>query len=846
MNKIFAALFLHLSFAMAFAQAPLQSPEQFLGYPLGVRFTRHHRVVEYFQQVAAARPNNVKFVQYGETYEHRPLVVAIIASDENFKNLEQIRMDNLRRTGFEQGAPTTNVALVWLSYNVHGNEANSTEASMKTLYELANPANKDTQEWLKNTVVIIDPCINPDGRDRYANYYNQYGNYPPDPSPDAKEHREPWPGGRANHYLFDLNRDWAWESQTESQARIKLYNQWMPHVHVDFHEQGYNSPYYFNPAAEPLHDVISKWQREFETMIGRNNAKHFDEQGWLYFTKERFDLFYPSYGDTYPTYSGAIGMTFEQGGGGFGGLEITTKEGDPLTLKDRLTHHYTSGLSTVEITSQNAARVTAEFEKYFKENMSNPASPYKTYVIKGDNNTDKVNRITAWMDTHRIQYGYPAAGKSTKGFDFESQSNKTVTVNTDDVVINIYQPKGRFVTTVFEPQSNLHDSITYDITAWNLMYAYGLKAYALNERINVARPYGQKTAENPAVAPRPYAYIFKYQSMEDVKFLAAMLKDGYKVRSAEKAFAVGGNGFDAGTLIVTRRNNESMEGFDNALTGLAKKMGRKIYTTTTGFVDSGKDFGSGDVNYLKAPKVALLGGEQTSSLGFGEVWHFFERQLHYPVTVIGTDYFKSISLEKYDVLIFPPGYYHMFDEGLLAKIGDWVTAGGRLIVTAQALNSFADKKGFALKKYASEEAKKAAEKEEGQEKKDNALVRYDEAEREQLSQAIFGAIYKVTMDPSHPLSFGLGDTYYSLRTTPMRYDYMLDGWNVGTLRGNVKPLMGFAGYKANQALRDTMVFGVEDKGRGEVVYLVDNPMFRSFWENGKMLFSNAVFVVGGQ
>ena len=289
-----------------------------------------------------------------------------------------------------------------------------------------------------------------------------------------------------------------------------------------------------------------------------------------------------------------------------------------------------------------------------------------------------------------------------------------------------------------------------------------------------------------------------------------------------------------------------MEGFDNALTGLAKKMGRKIYTTTTGFVDSGKDFGSGDVNYLKAPKVALLGGEQTSSLGFGEVWHFFERQLHYPVTVIGTDYFKSISLEKYDVLIFPPGYYHMFDEGLLAKIGDWVTAGGRLIVTAQALNSFADKKGFALKKYASEEAKKAAEKEEGQEKKDNALVRYDEAEREQLSQAIFGAIYKVTMDPSHPLSFGLGDTYYSLRTTPMRYDYMLDGWNVGTLRGNVKPLMGFAGYKANQALRDTMVFGVEDKGRGEVVYLVDNPMFRSFWENGKMLFSNAVFVVGGQ
>lgn len=846
MHKTLLTLLFNLMLVSAFAQNNLQSPEQFLGYELGDRFTRHHKVVEYFQHVAAVRPNNVKFIQYGETYEHRPLVVAIIASEENLKNIEQIRLDNLRRTGFETGVPSTNVALVWLSYNVHGNEANSTEASMKTLYDMANPSNGKTQGWLKNTVVIMDPCINPDGRDRYANFYNQYGNYPPDSSPDAKEHREPWPGGRANHYLFDLNRDWAWQSQTESQARIKLYNQWMPQVHVDFHEMGYNSPYFFAPAAEPLHEVISNWQRQFLNMVGKNNAKYFDEQGWLYFTKERYDLFYPSYGDTYPTYSGAIGMTYEQGGGGFGGLTITTKEGDPLTLKDRLTHHYTNGLSTIEVTSQNASKVTEEFEKYFKENLTNPASPYKTYVIKADNNPDKINRITSWMDTHRIQYGHPSSGKSTKGFDYQTQSNGSVTVNTDDVVINVYQPKGRFVTTLFEPQSKLSDSITYDITAWNLMYAYGLKAYALNERINVTKPYEQKKADNSSVSAKPYAYLFKYQSMEDVKFLATLLKEGYKVRSAEKAFSVGGNSFDRGTLIVTRRNNEGKSDFDNSLQNLAKSMGRKIYTTTTGFVDSGKDLGSGDVKYLKAPKIALLGGDQTSSLSFGETWHFFERQLNYPVTVIGTDYFKSISLEKYDVLIVPPGNYRMFDEAQLEQLGNWVSAGGRLIVTAQALNSFADKKGYSLKKYASEEAKKNAEKEQEQVKQDNVLVRYDEAERKELSQSIFGAIYRVSLDPSHPLSFGLGDTYFSLRTSSMHFDYLQEGWNVGTLRGQVKPLMGFAGYLANQNLSNTLVFGVEDKGRGQVIYLTDNPLFRSFWENGKMLFSNAVFVVGGQ
>lgn len=845
MQKILAASLLNFLLVFAYAQTSLQTPEQFLGYELGDRFTRHHKVVEYFQQVAAARPNNIKFIQYGETYEHRPLVVAIIASDENFKMLEQIRLDNLKRTGFEQGSPATNVALVWLSYNVHGNEANSTEASMKTLYDLANPVNNKTQTWLKNTVVIMDPCINPDGRDRYANFYNQYGNYTADPSPDAKEHREPWPGGRANHYLFDLNRDWAWQSQIESQARIKLYNQWMPHVHVDFHETGYNNPYFFAPAAEPLHEVISAWQREYLNMVGRNNAKYFDENGWLYFTKERYDLFYPSYGDTYPTYSGAIGMTYEQGGHGFSGLTITTKEGDPLTLKDRITHHYTNGLSTIEVTSQNATRVTAEFEKYFKENLTNPASPYKTYVIKADNNVDKVNRIAAWMDTHRIQYGYPAASKSTKGFNFQSQSNTTVNVSTDDVIINIYQPKGRFVTTLFEPQSKLNDSITYDITAWNLMYAYDLKAYALNERINVAKPYAQKKADNSTIGTKPYAYIFKYQSLEDAKFLAAMLKTGFKVRSAEKPFAVGGNNYDRGTLIVTRRNNESKSNFDEALQSLAKTMDRKIYTTTTGFVDSGKDFGSAEVKYLKAPKVALLGGEQTSSLSFGEVWHYFERQLNYPVTIIGTDYFKSISLEKYDVLIVPPGNYRMFDDAQLEAISSWVSNGGRLIVTAQALNSFTDKNGFGLKKYATDEAKKAAEKEDEQQKKENQLVRYDEAERKELSNSIFGAIYKVSLDPSHPLTFGL-DNYYSLKTSPMRFDYLSNGWNVGTLRGKTKPLMGFAGYKANEDLENSMVFGVEDKGRGQVIYLVDNPMFRSFWENGKMLFANAVFIVGGQ
>lgn len=843
MKKILFAITILFRGLTSPAQPNLQSPAEFLGYELGDRFTRHHRMVEYFKHVDDAMPN-VQVMQYGETYEHRPLIYAIIASQENFNNIERIRQDNLKRAGMMEGTPSTKVAIVWLSYNVHGNEANSMEASMKTIYELVNPHNAKTKEWLKNTVIIMDPCINPDGRDRYANFYNQNGTIPPNPDPQSREHAEPWPRGRANHYLFDLNRDWAWETQTESQQRIKIYNQWMPHIHVDYHEQSYNNPYYFAPAAEPLHEVITPWQREFQNTIGRNNAKYFDEQGWLYFTKERFDLYYPSYGDTYPTYSGAIGMTYEKGGGGGAGLTVTTVEGDPITLKDRLTHHFTTGMATIEAASLNAGKLVDEFAKYFKETINTPTAPYKTYVIKGDNHPDKLNKLTAWLSSHSIQYGHAAAARAARGFDFQTQGLNNFPLSTDDIVLNIYQPKGKFITTVFEPQSKLNDSLTYDITAWNLIYGYGLKAFALNEKIVVAKPYQPRPVTNEAIASKPYAYVFRYESLNDVEFLAALMKKGVKVRSSEKGFSWNGQNFEPGTLIVTRRNNESVADFDNTVQSVANSLGRKINGVTTGYVDKGSDFGSSDVNYLEPPKIALLGGDQTSSLGHGEVWHFFEQQIHYPVSALSTENFRSVDLSKYNVLIAPDGNYRMFDEATLGAVDKWVSDGGRLILLASATSAFADKKGFGLKVYASDDAKKQAEKAAKDQLEKEGPVKYNEAERKQLSTGIFGAIYKVSLDKSHPLAFGLGDTYYSLRTNTLHYAYLDKGWNVGILKGKQKPLIGFAGIKINKALENTLVFGVEDKGRGNVIYMTDNPMFRGFWENGKMIFSNAVFMVG--
>lgn len=367
----------------------------------------------------------VQLHQYGQTNERRPLIYATISSEENIKNIEEIRQNHLNNVSNTDSS--TDKAIVWLSYNVHGNEASSTEAAMKTLYTLIT----QKQDWL-NTIVIIDPCINPDGRDRYVNWYNQVKAAPYNVDPAAAEHHEPWPGGRPNHYLFDLNRDWAWATQVETQARLKAYNAWMPHIHVDFHEQYINDPYYFAPAAEPFHEIITPFQRDFQTRIGKNNAKYFDQNGWLYFTGERFDLLYPSYGDTYPTYMGAIGMTYEQAGHGMAGLGIQTNEAAVLTLKDRLEHHFTTGISTVEVASQNSDELSANFRKYFET----ADSRYKSYALSG--NADRLQKLTELLDRHEITYSYKNSGKLS-GYNYQQAGNQSGNFE-KKYVSGFYQP----------------------------------------------------------------------------------------------------------------------------------------------------------------------------------------------------------------------------------------------------------------------------------------------------------------------------------------------------------------------------------------------------------------------
>ncbi|MCP9234339.1 M14 family zinc carboxypeptidase [Lewinella sp. JB7] len=823
-------------------RAQITTPDDFLPHRLGETFTHHHQLVNYYQRIAQESPR-VNLEQYGLTNEDRPLLLATVSTPENLARIEAIRENNLRRAGLLDGATDPaldNIAIVWLSFSVHGNEAAGSEASMGVLYDLANPDNPETSKWLENTVVLLDPSENPDGYNRYTNWYRQMANRFVEANGTTREHREPWPGGRTNHYLFDLNRDWAWQTQVESRQRLVKYHAWMPHIHADLHEQGYTSPYYFAPAAAPYHEYITDWQGDFQTEIGQNHARYFDQNGWLYFTRERFDLLYPSYGDTYPTFNGAIGMTYEQGGGGRGGRAIELPTGDTLTLYDRVAHHRTTALSTVEIASREAERLTSEFADYFVNATNQPQGKYRTYVISGSNAPGKLRALTTLLDRNGIRYGRATQSRDFDGFDYGSGGSGKSRVMAGDLVISAHQPRGVLAQVLFDPSSVVEDSVTYDITAWSIPAAYGLETRASTARLDVTtEPFVLPAYDNPLAGQdveTAYAFALPWEGMTSARYLAALLRAGIRVRTSAQAFSFGDQRFPAGTMIINRGDNRVTPDFAEKLRRLTAEHEAPLTVLQTGFSATiGGDLGSSNYALVSAPKVATLSGEGVFNNEFGQVWYYFEQDLEYPVSVFHREDVNEVFDGDYDVLVLPEGRYAFTDEEL-SSLTAWVRGGGKLIAIGAANGSLAGREGFGL---TNKEAQDTLSEEEKQEK---ILLPYAGQERRFIAGYIPGAIVNVEMDGTHPLSFGIGDRYASLKVSEDAYAYLENGWNVGRIRAGAR-VQGFVGNQAYRKIQETLNFGVEPLRRGTVIYLVDNPLYRAFWENGKFLFANALFQV---
>jgi len=831
-KTLFALLFL---FLIVSVQAQLKSPSEFLPN-YGKQISQYHQVEAYFNQLMTASPN-IKKQKYGVTNEGRDLNVYFISSPENLANLDLIRNNNLAAIGLSD-TKTEKIGdklIVWLSFNVHGNEFAGTESAMTVAYELLNPANASSKKELENRVVILDPCINPDGYSRYGNWLREISGKKTHPELSDREHMEVWPGGRFNHYMFDLNRDWAWQTQLETQQRLALYNEWLPQMHVDVHEMGYNSPYFFPPSAEPWHEYIEKYQKDFQNTIGAKISEKFDAENWLYNTRERFDMFYPSYGDTYPTYNGAVGMTFEQGGIG-AGREVLLENGTTLTIKDRLTHHAKAVLTAVEVATSESDQLIKGFRHFMTNSRKTVKGEYKTYILKGN---PKLEQMAVLLKKNKIEFAYADASQKSNGFNYQTQKSKGFTIEPNDLIIKVDQPKAVLTQVLFEPTQVLHDSLSYDITAWALPLAYGVEGYALKNTIAIKTKASIEVVA-PLVPNSVYGFYIPWNNRISAQVLSLLHQKDIKVRSAMKKAVFGQTVVEPGGLIVSKADNPKLIDFEKTVSEIIK-IKKDFNYISSGFTQNGTDLGGENFTLLKAPKIALLSGRGVGSTEFGSVWFYLDEVMGYPVSIVEAGNFNRLELNKYNTLILADGYYD-FSEDQQKQISEWIKGGAKVIAMNNALSIFEDKLAYGLSIFESDEAKKSSEKEASDKLLKERFLDYQSSERRAISASIPGAVIENVLDITHPMSFGLGPVYYSLKTDDRHYSLLKKAINIAYVPINYKSY-GFVGNDLKKKLNNTVSFAIEKKGKGEVIYMIDNPLFRGFWENGTLLFSNALFLV---
>lgn len=500
-------------------------------------------------------------------------------------------------------------------------------------------------------------------------------------------------------------------------------------------------------------------------------------------------------------------------------------------------------MSTIEMTQQHGQRLLEEFEKFFKGHAANPKGKFKTYVVRAGHSPARLEALKTLLDRNDIRYGQTRTRSGLQGYAYSSGKQETFSVSENDLVISAYQPKSVLVQTLFDPDPALSDSMTYDITSWALPYAYGLEGFAVETRLEVEASQRAEAVRNQ-LEKDALAYVSPWNAALHARFLSDLLKEKIRVRFATKDFVVSGQEFKAGSLIIGREGNLQHQDFAGLLTRIGDKHGVLLASVTTGYMDRGNDFGSSGVRAITAPKVALIGGSGVSSLNFGELWHYFEQDLQYPLSVLEQQQLNNADLGHYNVIILPSGGYQSLGESGFQKLSSWVASGGKLIAFESAISSLMGKSGFGISRYLTDDEKKAADRLNENESTEDLLTAFGERGRQRISNTVSGAVFKVKVDDTHPLGFGTDGNYFTLKNGSGRYSYLRNGVNAGVIPSMESHRSGFIGFKAKRAVPESLVFGLEQRGRGQIIYFVDNPIFRGFWESGKQLINNALFLVG--
>jgi len=814
------------------------SPAQLLGYELGEHFTTVAGISHYFSALAEAS-ELVSVHSYGITMEGRPLIQVLVASPANRARLEEIldlnRELTLPETSEARASEiiSTNPAVVYLSYGVHGNEASSSEAALWTAYDLARGVDP-VASALDSVLVIIDPMVNPDGRDRYVNFFRQARGLEPNPNRNTREHREPWPGGRPNHYLFDLNRDWAWMSQPETKARLATWDRWNPQIHADLHEMGSNSSYFFFPAAKPINPIYPEHILEWGRRLGDGNARAFDEEGWLYYTAQGFDLFYPGYGDSWPSLLGGIGMTYEQAGGGGAGLVVERDDGTSLTLRDRASHHWVASKATIRTAAEGRTDLLQGYAAFHRN--VDEGIPEILLVPGGE--PGRVLALVKHLQAQgirveRAQEGFRAQAEPHKGFE-NRQSFPEGTF-----LVRAKQPRGRLAGALLMPEHLLKGESSYDITAWALPYAYGVEAHSVTGRLQGSwAPVGEVSlhGEDQSVAGRPYGYLLT-PGFDMMPGLVQFLKAEGRAYSQPDTFRLDGTLYPQGTLFLPRGRNENL-GQKVRDAGLQPF----VVPVTTGLTETGADLGTGSAGFVTLPKVAVATGEGVSSTSYGAHWFFLERTLKLPFDAINLSSLGSADLTDYDVLVVPEGrgLQGVLGERGMEALQSWLRGGGTLVAVGSSAQALGQEIGELELREADEEEL------ERDEELAKALRTREEREDDRWAQAVPGSIMKVTLDPRHPLAAGASadglDAEMFVLSRGRAFE-PADGFeSVAFFPEGLEKISGVISEESLKRLDRSTWLAQVGVGRGSLILFVEDPLFRMFWYSGFQLYANALLI----
>jgi hypothetical protein len=803
----------------------IPKPKDVIYHEVGEWHVTHDRLVNYMKAVAAAAPNRIKLELMGFTYENRPQVLLIITSPKNHQRLEEIRQQHVLLTDPSRSS-SVNIdnmpIVVYIGHSIHGNEPSGANAALLSAYYLAAAQGKQIDELLDNVVILFDPSFNPDGLQRFSTWANQHKSKNLVSDPNDREFNEVWPGGRYNHYWFDLNRDWLPAVHQESQNRLRWFHMWKPNILTDHHEQGSNATFFFQPGvASRVNPLTPAKNQELTGKLAKFHAAFLDRIGSLYFTKENYDDFYYGKGSTYPDVNGAIGILFEQASSR-GHLQQTANGllSFPFTIKNQ----FTTTLSTLE----GAKALRKDFLEYQREFYKQAATraaafPVKAYVFGDKNDKGKTFHFAEMLQRHQIEINN--LPDSWKDGEFEKGSAYVVSLN---------QPQHSLIRAIFEKTLDYKDSIFYDITAWTMPLAFGLP-YSETSTANIGskvlaleKPKGKLEGGRS-----DYAYLLEWDELYAPAAVYEMLNAGITVKVATNRFSMtaGGNdkAFDYGTIMIpVTMQNQSSTVLSGIIEKIAQKYGLTIYSIKGGNVNSGSDLGSTKFNVITKPSIAMITGAGVNATDAGEVWHLLDQRMNIPATHLEPSIFNRVELNKYNTLIMVGGSYSDLNK---EKLKAWVQSGGTLILMEEAIN-WASQNGINDVKF--KKAKSPAD----------SIQRLAYTEREQIdgAQQVYGAIFGAEADLTHPLAYGYNQQTISLFKANRVFMEKSKNPYATPFYYSSKPLQsGWVSRENADAIKNSGAVIVNTIGNGRVINIADNPNFRAFWLGGSKLFMNSIF-----